>query len=117
MNLLYSASFASIVACSKDLLQRLSEFIAAYCGSAAAQQFLAACEAQDFNTANQLLNRTVTELTGCTSVLRALDSFAEKFPQLNPELSNQVNSELSESGKVQALDRQYDKIKQLLNRK
>lgn len=104
MELLPPTSFASSVASSKDSINRISLIVAKYLGQAKADGFLSACSALDFSTANAVLDETVKELTGYDSVFWALGAFADKFPQLSPELGGRVSAALSESDKVKAIE-------------
>ncbi|MBP7187890.1 MAG: hypothetical protein KBA55_14275 [Ruminococcus sp.] len=110
MELLQPTSFASAVASSKEQLKRISNIVSKYCGQAKAESFLQACDTLDFTTANTILDDTIRELTGYDSVSIALSAFADKFPQLSPELSNKVSGALSESDKVKAIDSYRSRI-------
>jgi hypothetical protein len=104
MNLLQPTSFASAVASSKEQLKKVSAIISKYCGQAKADDFSEACKNIDFKKANTILDETFTELTGYDSVLIALNEFADKFPQLSPDLGNKVSGALSEVDKVKAIN-------------
>lgn len=104
MELLQPTSFASAVASSKEQLKRISYIVSKYCGQVKADNFLKACDALDFATANTILDDTVKELTGYDSVSIALSAFADKFPQLSPDLGNKVSGALSEADKVKAIN-------------
>lgn len=110
MELLPPAIFASSVASSKESLKRISNIISRYRGNDAAQKFQNACDTLDFDTANRILDETVKELTGIDSVSLALSDFADKFPNLNPKLSDDVYSASSEAEKVKAIDRYFESI-------
>ena len=115
MELLPPASFASAVTSSKESLTKISDIIAKVRGNDVAQSFLSCCDSLDFATANQILDDLVKELTGIGSVSLALSAFAEKFPELNPKLSEGVSSAISESDKVKAIDRYYSDISKIIN--
>ena len=104
MELLQPTSFASAVASSKEQLKAISNIVSKYCGKAKADSFLKACDSLDFKAANDILDDAVNELTGYDSVYRALSVFADKFPQLSPELGDRVASALSEADKVKAIE-------------
>ncbi len=104
MNLLQPTSFASVVASSKEQLKNISAIILKHCGQEKANAFLVACKNIDFKTANAILDETITELTGSDSVSIGLGSFADKFPQLSPDLGSKVSSALSETDKVKAIN-------------
>lgn len=110
MELLQPTSFASAVASSKKQLERISNIVSKYCGQAKAESFLQACDTLDFATANTILNDTIRELTGYDSVSIALSAFADKFPQLSPELGNKVSSAWSEAEKVKVIDSYRSRI-------
>lgn len=110
MELLQPTSFASAVASSKEQLKAISNIVSKYCGQAQADGFLKACDALDFTTANTILDDTVKELTGHDSVSIALSAFADKFPQLSPDLGNKVSGALSEADKVKAIDSYRSRI-------
>ena len=110
MELLPPAIFASSVASSKESLKKISGIILKYCGNDVAQKFQNACDSLDFDTANRILDETVEELTGIGSVSLALSSFVDKFPNLNPKLSDEVSSASSEAEKVKAIDRYFEDI-------
>ena len=104
MELLHPTSFASAVASSKESLEKVAKIIRKYCGQAKADSFLEACDKLDFSVANAILDETVKELTGYGSVSIALSAFADRFPQLSPEIGNSVSSALSEADKVKAIE-------------
>ena len=107
MELLQSTTFASAVASSKDQLKKISNIVSKYCGQAKANTFFKACDT---------LDDTVKELTGYDSVSIAFSVFADKFPQLNPDLGNRVSSALSESDKVKAIESYRERIINIIDR-
>lgn len=115
MELLESTSFASAVASSKEQLIKISNIVSRYCGQTKADNFITACDTLDFTTANTILDETVKEISGYDSVSIALSVFADKFPQLSPDLSNKVSSALSESDKVRAIDSYRLKIVNIID--
>lgn len=117
MELLPSGKFASIVMSSKKSLTNLSILIDKYCGSENAIKFANACDQLDFETANRILDDTVRELSGYSSVSIALSSFADKFPQLSPALADDVSAALSESDKVKAINNYAQRISDIMDGK
>ncbi|MCI9435888.1 MAG: hypothetical protein HFH85_01740 [Lachnospiraceae bacterium] len=117
MELLQPTSFASAVASSREQLKNISIIVSKYCGQAKADSFLAACDNLDFTTANIILDNTMKELTGYDPVSIALNAFADKFPQLSPELRNKVSSALSEPEKVKAIDSHRERIINIMDGK
>ena len=115
MELLQPTRFASAVANSKEQLINISKIVSKHCGQAKADRFLEACDTLDFTTANAILDDTIKELTGYDSVSIALSAFADKFPQLSPELGNKVSCALSESDKVKAIDSYRSKIVNIID--
>lgn len=116
MELLHPASFASSVASSKDCLRKISLIVGKYCGEDDKKEFLSACKNLDSAKANSILDKTVKELTGDSSVSIALSVFADKFPQLNPKMSDEVTSAISEKDKVKAIDNHWKQITDIINR-
>lgn len=114
MELIYPATFASAVASSRDLLEKISVIVGKYCGGNNDKIFMKACDSLDFKTANLLLDKTVEKLTGHDSVLVGLSDFVNKFQQI-PELEKQVSMEFSERGKVEVINRYSDKILDIIN--
>lgn len=114
MELLHPASFASSVASAKDSLKRISVIISRYCGEETANEFLIACDNLDSATSNKILDKTVEILTGYSSVPIALSAFADKFPQLNPQLSDDISSVISEMEKVKAIDSYWKEITEIM---
>ncbi|MBR3300883.1 MAG: hypothetical protein IKI68_05290 [Clostridia bacterium] len=110
MELLHPASFASAVASSQDRLRNVSAIIEKYLGQDRAAGFLEACRELDFAAANNILDDLVEELTGYDSVYIALSAFADKFPQLFPELGNKVSEAFSEADKVKAIESYREQI-------
>lgn len=117
MELLHPTSFASAVASSKESLKKIAVIIKKYCGQAKADNFLKACDSLDFSAANTILDETVKELTGYDSVSIALTAFADRFPQLSPELGSKVSSSLSEADKVKAIEGFRTQIINIIGRK
>ena len=115
MELIQPTSFASAVASSKKQLENISSIVSKYLGKTKAENFLKACNELDFTTANTILDDTVRELTGYGSVSMALSIFANKFPQLSPELGNKVSEALSESAKIKVIDSYYSKINKIID--
>lgn len=116
MELLYPASFASSVVSSKDCLKRISIIVSRYCGEEAAKEFLDACDSLDHKKANDILDKTVEQLTGYDSVPMALNFFARKFPQLNPGLSDGIAAAISEREKVNIIDAYQKEIMSIIDR-
>lgn len=116
MELIRPTSFISAVASSKDSLKKISDIIAKYCDNNA-KDFRKAYENLDFITVNRILDDTIKELTGQDSVYLALSVFVNKFPQLSPELKNQVSAALSESDKVKAIDAYREQIIKIIDGK
>lgn len=116
MELLQPTSFASAVASSKEQLKVISSIVSKYCGQAQADDFLKACDALDFTTANTILDDTVKkitkEITGYDydSVSIALSAYVDRLPQLSPDLGNKVSGALSEADKVKAFDSYRSRI-------
>lgn len=110
MELLQPTSFASAVASSKKQLINISKIVSKHCGQAKADRFLEACDTLDFTTANTILDDTVKELTNHDSVSIALSAFADRFPQLSPDLGNKVSGALSEADKVKAINSYKSRI-------
>ena len=104
MALLPPTSFIAAVASSKEQFDKISEIVERYFGQEKADSFSQACKEHDFTTANRILEDTIKELTGHSPVSIALRAFADKFPQLSPELGNKVSSALSEPDKVKAIE-------------
>ena len=115
MELIQPTSFASSVASSKKQLKNISDIVSKYLGKTKAENFLKACDELDFITANTILDDTVRKLTGYDSVHMALSIFANKFPQLSPELGNKVSEALSESSKINVIDSYYSKINKIID--
>lgn len=116
MELLQSTTFASAVASSKEQLKKISNIVSKYCGQVKANTFLKACDTLDFKTANAILDDTVKELTGYDSVSIAFSIFADKFPELNPDLGNKVSGALSEPDKVKAIESYRARIINIIDR-
>lgn len=98
----------------QDSLGRISLIVGKHLGQEKADLFLAACEELDDVTANSILDDTVKELTGFDTVSIALSLFAEKFPQLSPEIRDKVRNASSEKNKVLAIESFRDKIMEIL---
>lgn len=116
MELLHPTSFASAIVSSKNSLKSISYIIAKYCGNNEAENFLDACDRLNFTMANQILDNTIKELTGYDSVFLALSSYADKFPQLAPELGNQVSEALFEADKIKAINGYREQIVSIINK-
>lgn len=110
MALLPTTNFPSAVASSKEQFDNISIIVKKYLGQEEADSFSQACKAYDFKTANRILEDTIKELTGHSPVSIALGAFADKFPQLSPELGNKVSAALSEPDKVKAIESFRSKI-------
>lgn len=113
--LLEPASFASSVISSEEQLKNISRIVLKYCGQAKADSFLIACESNDYNTANAILDDLVKVLTGYDSVPMALSLFVERFPQLSPELGDKVWKALSEFEKVKVIESYRTEILEIIN--
>ena len=115
MELLRPITFAATVRSSRESLDRISLIVGKYLGQEKADMFLAACDALDDVTANNILDDTVKTLTGYDTVSIALNLFAEKFPQLSPEIQNKVRNATSEKNKVLAIESFRDEIMEILS--
>ncbi|MCM1009197.1 MAG: hypothetical protein NC485_15010 [Ruminococcus flavefaciens] len=115
MELLRPTSFASSVESSKDILKKISVIISRYCGEEAANEFLISCD-KPLNpiAANKILDKTIEILTGCSSVPIALTILADKFPQLNPKLSDELSLVMSEEKMVRIIDKYFDQIIEIM---
>lgn len=109
MALLPSTSFAAAVASSKEQFKIISNIVSKYCGKVKSVSFMNACNDLDFDTANNILDDTVTKLTGENNVYMALSLYAEKFPRL-PSLADKLSNALSLQDKVKVIDSYRDDI-------
>lgn len=106
MELLHPACFASIVASSKPMLENISnKFIKKYLGESVSKQFIEACNDLDFNSANEILDKLVFELSGTSSniVSTCLSVLAHKFSDLIPALDDGMTKALLEEDKVKII--------------
>lgn len=117
MELLLPTSFASVVACSKEQLKNISVIVSRYCGEDISNDFLEACSNVDFVKVNSILDQTIKELTGDSSVSMALRNYIEKFPQLSPQIDDDFSNALSEAEKVLAINKYSDDIINILEGK
>lgn len=114
MELLRATLFISIVEYCRDSLERISYIIKKYCGEDSDKRFLHACDTLNFTNANRILDDTVKELTGYSSVSIAISAFADKFSQDIPELSNEISAAWSEVDKVKVINRYRKQISKLI---
>ena len=106
MQLLQPTCFASIVGSSKPMLENISnKFIKKYLGESTSKQFIEACNDSDFNSANEILDKLVFELSDTSSniVSICLSVLAHKFSDLIPVLDDGMTKALSERDKVEII--------------
>ena len=106
MELLHPACFASIVASSKPMLENISnKFIKKYLGESVSKQFIEACDKLDSDSANEILDKLVFELSDTSSniVSICLSVLAHKFSDLIPALDDGMTKALSERDKVEII--------------
>ena len=106
MELLHPVRFESIVASSKPMLENISnKFIKKYLGESVSKQFIEACNDSDFNSANEILDKLVFELSDTSSniVSICLSVLAHKFSDLIPALDDGMTKALSERDKVEII--------------
>lgn len=106
MELLHPACFKSIVASSKPMLENISnKFIKKYLGESTSKQFIEACDKLDSNSANEILDKLVFELSDTSGdiVSICLSVLAHKFSDLIPALDDGMTKALSERDEVQMI--------------
>ena len=103
MELLHSACFATS---PKPMLENISnKFIKKYLGESVSKQFIEACNDSDFNSANEILDKLVFELSDTPSniVSICLSVLAHKFSDLIPALDDGMTKALSERDEVEII--------------
>lgn len=116
MNLLEATNFTSTVAAARESLENIAVFIEKYCNKEDAETFLSACDRNNFEMANKLLDKTIEKITGYDSVFTALSMFTEKFSHSIPQLEEQVSSALSEKDKIIVINRYASKMHNIMDK-
>ncbi|WP_406037774.1 hypothetical protein [Succinimonas sp.] len=93
---------------AEDELNQVGRLVKEYVSEGECDRFHKALEDLDAKTVNEVLDKTVTSLTGNESVSEALYQFVKKF---YPELCDAVLDEVLEFRKIRIINQHYDELK------